>query len=407
MASRDLGIDPAGLHGAAAMVRAVPGPAPSGGAVTPCAGDCVSVDGANWLASQVGALDHAIATADQEAEAAAARLHASAGAYQQQESISAANLGGGAGAGGPVSTPAVLPASLPIPLAAPVSGGGIQPASGRQAAELIRGGPGPQAPQGLDATALALDTRAGRLDQASALVLAAREQLEHSWQSPAAEAARAQLTGLASRYARLATDARHLAGTARALAGAFRTTEPRMPDLYEWNQTIARLQAALAVNASPASFGTQGPTIRQLNMKLAAYERDSRTNFTDYQGAGTAHLVSGLPADTEVGRGGITGPGGAGALQPGAASRLDPPVANPADPMSNPLVGGAAGGMGKIMETIVPAVVTGVTGGVGGLLGAATGATSQLGGMTGQLASGLAQTASSAAGGAHPPGGAG
>src|SRR6185312_10399795 len=129
----DLGVDPAGVSTGAGIIRGACGGSPSAAAVAPCAGDCASVDGANWLASQIAALNQAIAAAEHEAESISRRLHASASAYEQQEWFSAAALGGGSGGGAPVAMPDVQPPAFAMPAAPPVGGGGIEPTSGRQA----------------------------------------------------------------------------------------------------------------------------------------------------------------------------------------------------------------------------------------------------------------------------------
>src|SRR6185312_13659188 len=108
----DLGVDPAAVSAGAGILRGAHGGAPAAAAVAPCAGDCASVDGANWLASQIAALNQAIAAAEHEAEVISRRLHASASAYEQQEWFSAAALGGGgSGGGSPAGMPDVLPAA--------------------------------------------------------------------------------------------------------------------------------------------------------------------------------------------------------------------------------------------------------------------------------------------------------
>jgi PPE family len=357
------------------------------------------VDAANWLASQIAALDHAIAAAEHEAETISSRLHASAAAYEQQEWFSAASLGGGGSRrGSPVGMPGVVPRALPMPAAAPVGGGGIEPTSGRQASALIHGGPGPQ---GLHAAQAALNARAVQLDLAATSVRATRDLVAHSWESTAADAALAQLGTLESRYERLATDARQLAGHGQVLAANFQNTALQMPTQLEFDDTTARLQAAMAANSIPGNQGAARQAINYYNQKLAALEGQGRTAFTGYRTANGAVSTGMAPsAETGMDPRGVPGPAGVGTgAQPGAGTQPgtgkgDLTAAGQANALNDPQqMGGAA--MGQILGAVVPAVGAAMSGGLGALMGGGTGATAPLASL-GQLASGFAGAATGA-----------
>src|SRR6185437_7527025 len=145
------------------------------------------------------------------------------------------------------------------------------------ASALMHGGPGPQ---GLDSAQAALTARAAQLDLAATSVRAARDLVAHSWESGAADAALAQLGKLESRYEGLATDARQLAGQGRVLASNFQRTLVQMPTPQQFEDTTARLNAAIAANQIPGNQGRATPAVRHFQQQLATLEGQGRTLFT-------------------------------------------------------------------------------------------------------------------------------
>src|SRR5436190_251084 len=132
MASRELRVDTAGVGAAGATAAAAASCAgPAAAAVTPCAGDATSVRVAARAAGQIGALGLATEAANLTTEAAAARLHGDADAYEGQEAAGATSLGDVAAAvGGGAETPHV---SAPLIPGAPRLPGvvvGVMPTSG-------------------------------------------------------------------------------------------------------------------------------------------------------------------------------------------------------------------------------------------------------------------------------------
>lgn len=194
MASSDhLFIDPSGVRGAAETVAT--GAATAGAqpvSITPSAMDTTSVLIANTLGGLVSDLINATAAVNARTAAAAGRMSANVDTYEQQElanQSALANPGGSAPAAAAVGTvpDAPVPTAIPAPVAA-----GTTPATGRDIAALIHGGPGPAA---LDAAATLLTTHADQLDEAASNIRSARWQSDASWDSDAADAATAHLAG--------------------------------------------------------------------------------------------------------------------------------------------------------------------------------------------------------------------
>jgi hypothetical protein len=228
MSSRDLRVDPTGVHAAGATLGGAAGIAvPGAVAVTPCAGDAASVDVAADLTARIGALNGSTAWLNLWAGASSLRLHASAETYAQQEANAAAGLGDTAATVGSAVLMRDVP-TPPPPAAAPLpaAGGGLVPATGRQAAELIHGGPGPQP---LELAAAVLDTQADNLDQAAASVRAARWGSEQSWDSDAAQQAADKLVRLESSYTGHASHARALSAEARTQVDNFLRAKAGIP----------------------------------------------------------------------------------------------------------------------------------------------------------------------------------
>jgi hypothetical protein len=393
--SGDLRVDPAGVHAAGATLGAAAGaPGLAGVAVIPCAGDIASVGVAADLTVAIAELNSSTMSLDLRAGASSERLHVSAETYAQQERSSVAGLADTTASVGP----AVLPNDVPTPVLpdwVPTSGvwpGGVVPASGRQASELIHGGAGPA---GLQGAAALLDAAAQNLDQAAATVRAARSETEQSWDSDAAAQASDSLAHLASHYTRNASHARMMARQARVQADNFVRARAQMPAVSVFHDLDRRLTAASAANVQPASFGRYSPVIAKLQKDLAAANQEALNAFGKYVADAKLDVSQLDSADPN-------GPGGqdTSSRRPGA----DRP-AGAADPVADPALGGASPAGAEVMATVVPTVTGLVAGAVGGLLGAIGGAGQKLGQLGNEVLGGLASGANAALTSAAKPAG--
>jgi hypothetical protein len=393
--SGDLRVDPAGVHAAGATLGAAAGtPALAGVAVAPCAGDIASVGVAADLTVAIGQLNSSTMSLDVRAGTSSARLHVSAEAYARQERSSAADLADTTASVGP----AVLPNDVPTPVLPDwvptpgVGAGGVVPATGRQASELIHGGPGPA---GLQGAAALLDATAESLDQAAATVRAARSESEQSWDSEAAAHASDSLAHLASHYTRNASHARMMARQARVQADNFVRARAQMPPVSVFDDLDRRLTAASAANVQPASFGRYSPVIAKLQKDLAAANQEALNAFGKYVTDAKLDVPQLDSADPN-------GPGGQDTSpRPGA----DRP-AGAIDPLADPALGGTSPAGAEVMATVVPTVTGLVAGAAGGLLGAIGGAGQKLGQLGSEVIGGLASGANAALTSAAKPAGA-
>lgn len=405
MGSRDLRVDPDGVHAAGATLGTAPGTAtPAVPAVTPCAADAASVGVAADLASQIAAVNTSTVSRNLRAGSSSVRLHFSAEAYAQQEASSAAGLAGTAAWVGPAvmmrdAPSAALPAAVP---ASPTPGGGVVPATGRQASELIHGGPGPA---GLQSAAAMLESTAEGLDQAAATVRAARSETEHSWDSDAAEQASDQLIRLESDFIRTATHARTIAQQARNQVDNFQRATAEIPPPSLFDDLQRRLMVANAANAQPGSLGRYAPVIAALQQELAAAHQRAMSGFGKYL-AGAKIDVPDLGSDQTPATGGADGGDDKSPQRPGSGTRQHAPSTDPlGDPLTDPGVGGAPQAATELMATVVPAVAGLVSGAAGGVLGALSGAGQTLSQLGNQTLGGLVQGANAALASAPRPAG--
>jgi hypothetical protein len=253
MSGGGLRVDPDGVRAAAARATASAVGGPPALAVTPCAADTASHAAASRLAVRAAAVLAATAALEDATAAAGGRLSANAEMYVAQDITGAAGLRPGVGLGSATAA-SVSPAASPrvVPPVAVVGAGGVRPATGKQAAELIHGG----STAGMLAVADALDRHAARCEEAAAGLGAARVQARDSWSSATGDAADARLGELVDGYAGQVRAARELADEMRSHAVDFGRARARIPAPQVFGDLEARAYAGL--NA----LGAYGQTYR-------------------------------------------------------------------------------------------------------------------------------------------------
>jgi hypothetical protein len=257
--------------------------------VTAAASDPVSVSVAHALGMRIAVIGAQSCSAHAEAQQAAAHLNANAADYVAQEQANTSGLGFG---GSPAATAASTTA-MPIPAAAPAfpaPPSATTPASGKQIAQLIHGGPGPTP---LHEAAARLRTHAEGLNDTSALLRSAANNLQAGWFSDAGEAAQSRILELADFYDRHAQTTAAAATQADAQADNVARARTAIPRPEEFDQLEQRLAAAHRANAQPGSAGMYAPVIAQLQSQLAGLNAKATTGYADYT------------ADAETGSGAI------------------------------------------------------------------------------------------------------
>lgn len=393
MASRELDVDPDGVRTAGAQARAAASTAAvTDFAVSPCAADATSVRVASRLNHRIAALNMLARAADMHTMAASARLHSNADTYEDEDAVSASDLGGSRGVPLAPSPAAPVPATVVGPSAAPAAPSGVIPTVGRQIAEVIHAGLGPE---GLHAAATELDSRAAQLDLAADTVRTARSQTEGSWQSAAADRAVSRLQTLESDYVAHATQARSLSRHARVHAESFTRARTQIPTPEEFADVENRLLAAYAANAHESSLGRYSETVTRWQLALAAMNRDAVNSYDRYRRDAEADVIDPGPDDEPAeGAAPATSEAGRRGEVPGPKAGQGTQTVNPGSLVEPAALGGEA--LTGMLQTVLPAVLGGVSGAAGGMLGAFSGAGEQLQQAGTQLTSGLAQGASAA-----------
>ena len=297
--SRDVRFDTAEVHDAGTTAGVAASSAtPAAAALTPCAGDAVSVQAATGFAERVGALGYATAATNLRVDAAAARLHGDAEAYELQDAAGGADVArGAASASGVVPAPHMRIPSLPGSPQPPGVPAGALPTTGRDIAALMHGGPGPQ---GLLAAASRVDAAATELDQAAAAMQGSGSAVARAWESAAATAAQTHLLDLRSSYSSQASRARSLASQIRSHVEDFARARAQTPPPAVFADLERRLQVAYAANAHPATLGRFSAQIAELQQALAAANRDAVSAYSQYQRATPAEAVSQPQAATDT-----------------------------------------------------------------------------------------------------------
>ena len=387
--SRDVRVDTAEVRDAGrSAALAASSAAPAVPVLSPCAGDAVSVQAATGFAERVGAVGLATAATNLSGDAAAARLHGDAEAYDAQDAAGGADLvRGAAPAGTAAPAPDVRAPSLPGPPQLPGVPAGAVPTTGREISALMHGGPGPQ---GMLAAAAQLDTAATELDQAAAWMQGSDSAVSRGWESDAATAAQTYLSNLRSSYRSQAARARSLASQIRSHVEDFTRARAQIPPPAVFAELERRLQVAYAANAHPAMLGRFSAQIAELHQALGAANRDSVTGYSQYQRTAPIEAASQPQPGTD------TSDTAADPARPGGEDTNDSGADFTAADAADPLLDPAAAPGGDLMQTVLPAVLGGVAAAAGGLLGALSGAGQQLQQAGSQLVGGLAQGANAA-----------
>lgn len=388
MSGGGLRVDPDCVHAAAGCVAAAATGVSAHLTVAPCAADAASHAAAFRLGTRAAAVLAATAALDEATAAAGRRLRASMETYVAQDIAAASGLRAGAVLGGTPAESVTAASPGVVPPVAVVSTSGVQPMTGKQAAELIHGGQ----TAGMLAAAEALGGHAAHCQEAAAELGAGRAQAQDSWSSPAAAHADAQLVALSEEYTGQARAARELADEIRSHADDFARARGRIPAPQIFDDLEARITAAVAANAHPGTLGKLTTPILVLQAKLAAAHHDGWTGYARYQAesdhAGERGSSSGLAVPQH---------------DPPSEEDSDSVPSNDIGSEADPVVGG--GGLSapveEMMQSVVPAVLGGVLGAAGGFVGALNGAAQQLQQVGTGLAGGLAQGASGMLG--EPP----
>lgn len=394
--SANLFIDPDGVRAAGASVSgassAAAAPAP---AVTPCAADSTSVKIAYALSASISELVNATMAVNHKTAQAGSRMNNNATTYEEQEQANAASLTGGS-RGRATSVPIGNAPSIAGPplVAAPIPTPGVQPASGKEIAALMHGGPGPEA---LETAGQALNAHAAQLDSAAQSVRSARWTSEQNWDSAAAAQASTHLATLESTYTRHADQSRALSRDATVQANNFRQARANIPTPQYFTELEQRLRAASTANAN--SGGRYTAAVTKLQTDLAAAHQQAVSSYTTYTAGGqlqaeplepgvaTATTPAGVPGQGQPG----STPGTEDGSLPGDASD----AADGTVPTGN-VLGDPTGGGAEMMQTLLPTVLGVVAGAAGGLLGALSGAADKVQQAGSQLVGGLAQGGASA-----------
>ena len=312
---------------------------------------------------------------------AAGALAVTSATYESTEANSAAGLvvGCAAVAAGP-SMPGLPMVPVPTIPDLPLGGGGTVPANGRQASELIHGGPGTAS---LQAASAALSTLAADLDDSAARTRQARSIAHDSWTSPSADVADDHLSSIESSYAAYGTHARAIATNINYFADRFERTKATIPPPQTFTDIEGRVQNAEALNRQ--SGGMYTPAVVHWQTQLANAHHQALTRYHQYaQGAGLN--VPEPPA-------GVRPAPGDPASDDGRGGDPDPTHPGDTDPAADPLTDPAAQHGEELLGAIVPAVLGGVAGAAGAALGAVTGVAEKLQQAGGQLLGGLGQGA--------------
>lgn len=419
--------DTAALRGAGAWAdKAATAASPGAENVQPCAPDAVSVGASTRFTAQVTLARWYTQVANGMARQCGVLLDAGASAYDEQESASAALLGGsGAPLMGSAVMPAVVSEALALlqggnPDAAPSLPSGEVPGSPRDIARLIdtgRAGPGPRAWQ---AVADRLRGESGELERAAEQLAAAIAAAQQGWNSVAAEAAVARMRALQSWYEGHAVYVRTLATTAAGHVDDFRMATVQVPDLTAVQTAERELHAANAANAR--SGGKFAPAVARAQVQLSALYTQAVDGFKNYTFAASATSPQPPPAPPILAPGQnpdpvpVTGRGdepkvlhkadtapadsppdpvdagtgvGQESLRPGTT--WPPGAADPGD--LTPSLADALPGAASLAPQMAPAVLGGVVGGAGGLLGGLSSGGGKAMSMPASMMSGLGEPA--------------
>lgn len=379
MAGSDLYVDPDGVRSAAGALQGAPA-GPPAMSLQPPAADLVSVSTVGELCGHIETLRAGVEQTNARALVAAGGLAVTSATYESTEANSAGGLvvGCGAVAAGP-SMPGLpmVPTSTIADL--PPGGGGMLPANGRQASELLHGGPGTGS---LQAASAALSSLAGDLDDSAARTHQANSIAHDSWTSPSANVADDHLSSIESSYTAYGTHARAIATNINYFVDRFERTKATIPPPETFTDIEGRVQNAEALNRQ--SGGMYTPAVVHWQTQLANAHHQALTRYQQYaQGAGLN--VPEPPAGVQPAPGDPASDGGGGDPHPTHPGHTDPA----ADPLTDP----AAQDGEELLGTIVPAVLGGVAGAAGAALGAVTGVAEKLQQAGGQLLGGLGQGA--------------
>lgn len=287
-------VDPEGLVATGARIATVVSgtTVPSGIAVVPPAADPVSVGVVATLQTRLAGI-----TTYSETGAAitAVRGHmvtTSAAAYVEQEGLNAGSLQGGAGGG--AASPPPPPPEVPVPtipsIAPPPAP--APPGSGREIAQVIHSGPGPQS---LFDAAQQLRNHANELRSASTRLRGHSGQLATDWPSETGQNASSKIGELAGWFDQHAQHASDAADSLQGYGESFESAKSKIPTPQQFQDVENRLQAAARANSNPATLGRYAPVVGKYQAELAGLNTKSLNGMADLALAGGDPSLAGQP----------------------------------------------------------------------------------------------------------------
>lgn len=434
-------VEPNTLRAAGSQAQAAAESAPRGATqIGPCARDAVSIGVADRLSEQAQVAYGYTVMAGHTARSFGLLLDANATSYTEQEAASAATLGNSTSLPVPVM-PTSLDLGAPPPAGAPTAvPAGETPATPRDIARLIHGGPGTGSMQ---TAAEQLRSHAEDLEIAADRLVSATSTIHSGWVSGSADTAVGRMTTLQQWYRDHADHVRGLAADVEAQADRFQSARAQIPTPQQIDQAERELRAATEANAR--SNGRLSSAVSQAQANLGRIHQAAVTGYSNYATAAAPipHIPTpppappagrtqqaepqqtdgnGAPADpkqhtavtdpvkpVEAGTGVAEITGGptwpAGDVE--SADLPRPPVSDP-DPALSPVL--ALSPVTEALPEVVPAVVGSIVGGAGGALGGLAGAAPRmLGGMSSALSgmptalTGLSAPAGAPSGGGEQP----
>lgn len=291
-----LDVDPGAVRQAGRLVGSASSGSLVGVSVVAPAADPVSAGVTETLQARCSAITGYSTVAQVISQARGSMLEASANAYEEQEQLNAASLGsigGGSGAGtaAPIAVPSIPTPTVPA-ITAPQLG--APPATGKDIALLLHGGPGPA---GLYSAARLMRSHAGQLRDAASQLRSGSTAISADWQSSAGKQALQRIAELSQWYERHGD---HASATANALethAESFARARANTPTPEQFDDTENRLKRAAQANAIPANMGRYAPVVAALQTELAALHAKATAQYAEYARSAGNHSLVGAPLE--------------------------------------------------------------------------------------------------------------
>lgn len=292
-----LQVNPDGLLSTAARIvsAADQGAVPSGLTVTPPASDPISLAVSETFQARLLGITAYSSHAAAVTAVRGQMVTASATTYIEQEGLNKASLSGGGAGGGSAAAPPSAP-QLQAPTIPDITlpATPVAPGTGKEVAQLIHGGPGPQ---GLHSTAQQMRTHAAELRTISTALRGHADQLTSDWPSESGQKAATRVSELASWYDRHAEHATDAATSMDRYGHSFAQAKARIPTPQQFQQAENRLQTAAAANANPANMGRYAPAVAKFQTELAGLHTQAMAGWADLARSGGDPMFAGKPLE--------------------------------------------------------------------------------------------------------------